>query len=658
MSLSPETSAAAAKDAYVDRPQDDPNNPAWVFLNDQKYAVFGYKDDPATGFHGTAYQNLSPPYNVIIAYRGTDPDIKNHTRTTFQDAAVDFTMVKDRVNPQEADARAFTQEMLDKAQSRGISKDQITVAGHSLGGALAEIEASKFGLHGATFNAYGAVDLNYGVPQGGNQVTDYVMAGDVVSAASHHFGEVKLLASPDDIQGLKTARYLDAPAGSQPPNPLLAMSLSDHSMTHFLPDPGSNQISVLSPGLMAQYEQNYQNNKAAVDHYRSDVYNERADLSAVLRDPGSRNLESTYANMSPRMQQQLAEFYAVHVDAPIQSAVEHNRIVQGAEQGLDQTAAALRAGGQGVQQGADHFAQNAHTAGQNFQHAADALAEGAQRAPLDPVTAFEVSLGAKATGFVARTEADGVALTSHLAGQATKVTADYAAAKVHQVEQTVQRDAHIAAEATKAVVHAGEVAAVGAADYAINTYEDAKAAAQVLGDRATQAYEATRQTVSQGIDAAEHNASQAYDKLTHPEQWFQNTPSAPAQTNPAHAPAKPDNSRYDPRNPASPDHGLFNAMKEYFPGTSDDRLLQFTAACHERGINEKNLQTVFYNDQKGVVLFSSRGLLSETTVIDVKPAPPPAEQSIQQIQHHDQQQALNQAQYQTQQAQINQQQGR
>ena len=234
----PEVSAAAASDAYTNRSQSDVIKPAQVFLNHHEYQVFDYKDNPKTGFHATAYQDITT-HEIIIAYRGTDPDILRHTRTTFQDAAVDATMVKDKVNPQEADAQAFTQEVLDKAQKHGIFKDKITVAGHSLGGALAEIEAWKFGLRGATFNGYGAVDLGYKVPEGGQQLTNYVMAGDPVSAASHHFGEVKVLATKDDIDGLKAARYLDAPPGSPPPNPLLAMSLRDHSVTHFAPDPGS-----------------------------------------------------------------------------------------------------------------------------------------------------------------------------------------------------------------------------------------------------------------------------------------------------------------------------------------------------------------------------------------------------------------------------------
>jgi peptidoglycan hydrolase-like protein with peptidoglycan-binding domain len=113
----------------------------------------------------------------------------------------------------------------------------------------------------------------------------------------------------------------------------------------------------------------------------------------------------------------------------------------------------------------------------------------------------------------------------------------------------------------------------------------------------------------------------------------------------------------DPRNPASTNHALFNNMKELFPGTSDNRLLQFTAACHVRGINDQNLNKVFYNEEKGLVVFGSRGLLAEMTAVDVKQAPPQAEQSVQQIQQHNQQQTHTQAQSQAQQAQINQQQG-
>lgn len=164
MNPSAQVSAGAARDAYNDRSASDVDNKAkTVYLGDKAFTVLGYEADSSTGFHATAYRSVDVPHNIIIAYRGTDPDFLHHTRTTGQDAAVDFQMVRDRVNPQKADAGAFTAEMIRKAEAHGIPLDQITVAGHSLGGTLAEIEAWEFKLHGATFNAYGAVGLGYGV---------------------------------------------------------------------------------------------------------------------------------------------------------------------------------------------------------------------------------------------------------------------------------------------------------------------------------------------------------------------------------------------------------------------------------------------------------------------------------------------------------------
>jgi Putative peptidoglycan binding domain len=113
----------------------------------------------------------------------------------------------------------------------------------------------------------------------------------------------------------------------------------------------------------------------------------------------------------------------------------------------------------------------------------------------------------------------------------------------------------------------------------------------------------------------------------------------------------------DPRNPANANYALFNNLKERFPDASENRLMQFTAACHIQGINEQNLKHVHFDQQKGLVGFGSGGLAPETAIIDVKqPSPQPA-QSIQQIQQYDQQHAINQAQFQTQQTQISQQQG-
>jgi hypothetical protein len=113
----------------------------------------------------------------------------------------------------------------------------------------------------------------------------------------------------------------------------------------------------------------------------------------------------------------------------------------------------------------------------------------------------------------------------------------------------------------------------------------------------------------------------------------------------------------DPRNPVNSNHALFNDLKQRFPDASENRLLQFTAACHGQGINERNLQKVHFDEQGGFVSFASGGLTPGMATVDVKQASPQPAESIQQIQQHDQHEGHKHAQFQAQQAQINPQQG-
>ena len=71
-----------------------------------RYEVFDYEAD-SSGFHGTAYIDRRTN-DIIIAYRGTDPDLKHHPLTMVRDIGVDYSMVRDRINPQEKAAHEFT----------------------------------------------------------------------------------------------------------------------------------------------------------------------------------------------------------------------------------------------------------------------------------------------------------------------------------------------------------------------------------------------------------------------------------------------------------------------------------------------------------------------------------------------------------------------
>ncbi len=658
MNISPERSAAAASDAYLDRSQDDVDKQKQMLLNGQKYSVFGYRNDVGTGFHGTAYQNAATG-EVIIAYRGTDPDIRHHTRTTFQDAASDFTMVKAQINPQEAAARVFTQEMLDKAQAYGISRSHFTLAGHSSGGTLAQIEASRFGLRGVTFNAYGAVDLGYHVPEGGHQVNNFVMAGDVVSAASRHFGQVEILVGPDDLSSLRVARYLNAPSGAGSANPLLAMRVDDHRIAHFTGEGGT--VNVLAHANLAEYQERYRSNKAVVDHFRQDVLTDRAEVAVALGHPGSRNIETTLANLPPHIRQQLAEYHAALVDVPVHQAVAHNRLVQGVEQRLNDTADMMRQGGQSVQHQAEHLSQGIHAAGLTAQQRADAVSRGVLGfAPIDPLVAAGLSLGAKAAGYVVRAETERVGAVTHLAGQTAHVGSRWLAGQIDATRNIVGQGAHVAAQLATVSVHAHEATLVIAVDRVTDTYQALKITGQTISHGAARVYDTTRQGVSRGIEAAERAACQTRDGLTDQAQRLFGHSPLPPQAAPtqAHArksmPIGPTHAITDPRHPQNPDHALYNELHRRIPVASESRLMQFTAACHTNKITADNLSTIRLDETTTRMGFRGSSFLATPAIIDLNTPPPTSDQSIQHMTQYDQQQTQLMGQMQAQNAQINQ----
>ncbi|WP_426662344.1 hypothetical protein [Rhodanobacter aciditrophus] len=636
-----EVSAAAASDSYVNRSQDQVDYKT-VHLGDWKYQVFGYKVDSVTGFHATAYREVAPPHSIIIAYRGTDPaitDITGHTLTTIQDIAVDAAMVRDHINPQESAASAFTQEMIDKAKRNGISKDQITVAGHSLGGTLAEIEASKYGLGGATFNAYGAASLGYGVPEGGGKVTDYVMAGDVVSAASRHHGRVVTLASPEDLSNMQAGRYLDAPMGAQPPNPFLAMSLGDHSIQHFV---GSG--SVLKPEILTQYEKNYLDNKAAIDAYRNDVYREREELSKALRQAQSSDRR---AQLPPDIQAQLDEYLTVNVDPVVGKQVTQNSAVLGAEHGLQTGADTLRTGGQYVQSQYERVAAAAHAANRIM-------------GPANPAAALAGAVVGEA---------------AHLDGQAASALGGFAADSLHAARRTIERGAHDAAQTLNAAIHGPGVQA--AAIHLVNGTVDAYRTVESIGHATAQAIDRAGQAVSHGIDATMHSATQAYDdtrqaashsavaighaarrageklhdlaeqagtayaeSMTLRGQAMSAATDALLHRPPADTHKKaiaPDQD--DPRHPDSPLHGLYNELHRRVPDAGERRLLQFTAACHAHSIGAHNLGTIRLDEANAIMHFCGNDIWAQPVSVNFSQPSPPPEQSIQRIQQRDLQQA-------------------
>jgi len=265
--------ALLARDAYQDRQINQT-----VELGGVKYRIFDHTDDPRTGYQGTAYQRVDTGA-IVIAHRGSEFD-----RELLQDGGTDAGMVLTGLNAQAPDATAFTQRVMDKAHQQseqlGVPYD-VTVTGHSLGGTLAELTAARLNLKGETFNAYGAAGLLYGLPEGGHQVIDHIRAGDLVSAASPHFGEVRIYAAPQDIDTLSKAGYRDDSGPLSPRNPLKATDFSAHAIDNFVPDNKLLGHSIVSAGNAALYQEH----KGMIDRYREDVRDIRTVLSAPWEVP-------------------------------------------------------------------------------------------------------------------------------------------------------------------------------------------------------------------------------------------------------------------------------------------------------------------------------------------------------------------------------------
>jgi len=121
---------------------------------------------------------------------------------------------------------------------------------------------------------------------------------------------------------------------------------------------------------------------------------------------------------------------------------------------------------------------------------------------------------------------------------------------------------------------------------------------------------------------------------------------------PERLPTSPILGRHDPRHEDHPQHGLYKQLERCVPEASEDRLLQFTAACHASRITAGNLYDVRIDEDRMTIEFIGTGFRTSPALIDLDKAPPFPEQAIGQIQQHDQRQAQILEEVRAQQAQL------
>lgn len=251
-----------------------------------QYKVLEYMDRPS-GYQGAIYQRIDTG-DIVVAHRGTE-----FGREAIKDGVIaDGGMVAKGVNTQVNDALELTRHALrfaEKSATKYGHVPEVTTTGHSLGGCLAQVTAHKFGLRGEAFNPYGAASLDYGVPKGGDRFVNHVMAGDAVSAASPHYGQVRIYAKPEEIGSLQAAGYNNHDRVSTDllhRAPLVAAVSSgtrgrSHQMDNFLDVDGDGRrdLSVLgdprTQALARQYD-------PMIDKFRDDVRCLRTGITATV----------------------------------------------------------------------------------------------------------------------------------------------------------------------------------------------------------------------------------------------------------------------------------------------------------------------------------------------------------------------------------------
>lgn len=200
------------------------NTPASIVTTDWRPIAFDYNGDGVEetyiqyeldGFQATAYINETSK-EVVIAYTGTN-DIKDWKENNFK-------IAMDNIPSQFNYADDFYNLITKKHDGY-----KITVTGHSLGGAYAQLIGAKYDVDTVTFNAPGVAHLLDNIapnlssdPSTYKNIKNYSLSNDILNIVANTagnyqlIGEYYIMPSNDknmidahlDFESLKTNNYI------------------------------------------------------------------------------------------------------------------------------------------------------------------------------------------------------------------------------------------------------------------------------------------------------------------------------------------------------------------------------------------------------------------------------------------------------------------
>lgn len=150
------------------------------------------------GFSATTYENGA---NVVIAFRGTEVNVDFKTSVT--NLLADASFVTGQPTPQWIGATREAETLLGAVQAARPDK-RITLTGHSLGGAIAQLLGATKSLRTISFNAPSPGALVGPNAPGGSEIVNYRFYGDSVSliGRDHQLGTTKSIVPRNSLTRL------------------------------------------------------------------------------------------------------------------------------------------------------------------------------------------------------------------------------------------------------------------------------------------------------------------------------------------------------------------------------------------------------------------------------------------------------------------------